>query len=113
MFDFIPPSSPQEALNRAKKLAAQGKIDRAIKTLEKGLKGSPEDFDLLLELGRLEFKQGGMKEAASRFKQAYSLNPKEKNRWIDFVETQHYEGEKPLETAELLLEVYSESEEFD
>ncbi|MCH7759994.1 tetratricopeptide repeat protein [candidate division TA06 bacterium] len=113
MFDFIPPSSPEEALDRARKLNAQGKVDRAIKTLEKSLKGTPEDYDLLLELGRLYFKKGGMKEAASRFKQAGSLLPKERDRWIDFVEILHYEGGQPAETGTLLLEVYLDSEDYE
>jgi tetratricopeptide (TPR) repeat protein len=113
MFDFTPASSPDEALSRARKLEAQKKVDKAIKTLEKSLKGTPQDFELLLELGRLHFSQRGLKEAASRFKQANNLAPKQKNRFLDVVETAHYQGSQPPETGELLLEVYTEMGDFD
>lgn len=108
----FPASDPKKILAKARKLHSQGRTDRAIKTIEAALKGGAEDFGLLLELGRIDFEWGKVKEAFSAWKKAQTLLPSRTRELLTLVEDLHYRGEKPPETAELLLELYLENREF-
>ncbi|MFQ5906611.1 MAG: tetratricopeptide repeat protein, partial [bacterium] len=113
MLDFLGTSDPQRILERSRKLVACGRTERAIKTLEKGLRGDSADFDLLLELARLNLKQGSSKEAAAQLKRAYVSDPTRSEELINEAETLHYESDTPLETGAFLFEVSVERRNFD
>ncbi|TET45982.1 tetratricopeptide repeat protein [candidate division TA06 bacterium] len=113
MLEFFGSSGPERILEKARKLIEQGKADRAVRTLEKGLLGDKEDFILLVELGKLNLKQGSPKEAVGYLKRAYASDPERSDELITEAETLHYESERPLETGAFLYELSLERRDFD
>jgi len=113
MLDFLGMSDPQRILERAKKLEGQGKVERAVAALEKGLRGDSADFDLLLELARLYLKKGSSREAAAALKRAYSSDDSRSQELLDRADNLHYESETPLETGAFLFEVSVDRRDFE
>ncbi len=113
MLDFLGSPNNRKMVVRARKLHSEGKSEKAIKTLESGLTGGSEDFDLFLELGRIRFESGKRKEAASLFKRAHALIPSRDEEVITVVEDLHYGWERSLETGEVLFELYTEKRQFE
>jgi tetratricopeptide (TPR) repeat protein len=113
MLDFLGMSDPQRILDRAKKLEGQGKDERAIAALEKGLRGDSADFDLLLELARLHLKKGSSREAAASLKRAYSADDSRLQELLDRADNLHYESDTPLETGAFLFEVSIDRRDFE
>jgi tetratricopeptide (TPR) repeat protein len=102
-----------KAIERARKLYGEGKIDRAIITLERSLSGGKDDFPLLLELGRYFFEINKYVESASNLKRAFHLSPDRWEQVIETIESSHYAADTPVETGILLIEIYVEKELFD
>lgn len=112
MFRFL--SQPAEKLlERATKLKLEGKFDRAISLLEKSAKEYPNNFQILLELGTLYFQTDQHKSACTIFKKAQRLSPSTESNLLSTVESLHFERGKPVESAELLLEIYAERKELE
>jgi tetratricopeptide (TPR) repeat protein len=102
-----------KAIERARKLYSEGKIDRAIVTLERSLSGGKDDFPLLLEIGRYFIETSKYVEAASNLKRAFHLSPEHWERVVETIETGHYSSGTPIETGSLLIEIYIEKDMFD
>jgi tetratricopeptide (TPR) repeat protein len=103
----------QKNIERAKKLYGEGKIERAIKTLERALTGSKEDFLLLLDLGKYLFENNKFVESATNLKKAYHLAPDKWEEIVDIIESIHFAGGTPVETSVLLLEIYIDRYMFE
>lgn len=102
-----------KAIERARKLYGEGKLDRAIVTLERSMSGDKGDFPLLLELGRYLFEATKYVESASTLKRAFHLHPERWEQVIETIESSHYAGDTPVETGNLLIEIYIEKQLFD
>jgi tetratricopeptide (TPR) repeat protein len=113
MLDFLGTFEPQKILERARKLVAEGKTERAMRMLEKGLAGGKQDFDLLLELARLNSEQGSPKEVPGLLKRALAADPSRIDQLISDAEDIHYRSESALETGSFLFEVSCERRDFD
>jgi tetratricopeptide (TPR) repeat protein len=55
-----------------------GRRDEALAVLEAGLRGHPDDPDLLYAAGRLQLQQGNIEAAVARLERAHSLAPDDK-----------------------------------
>lgn len=113
MLDFFGSSSPERILEKARKLVEQGRPDRAVRTLEKGLLGDKEDFGLLVELAKLSLQGGSPKEAVGFLRRAYTSDPERSDELMNEADNLHYELERPVETGAFLYELSLESRDFD
>jgi|GEM_PF-6024229 len=103
----------QKILERARKLYGEGKIDRAIKTIENGLTSSKEDFPLYLEIGKYFFEQAKYVESATNLLKAHHLAPERSEDIVDAIEASHFSGGTPVETGVLLIELYVDKSMFE
>jgi tetratricopeptide (TPR) repeat protein len=103
----------QKVLERARKLYGEGKIDRAIKTIERSLSGGKADFPLYLELAKYNFERSKFVETATNLKRAYVLIPEKWEQVIDTIESAHFAGGTPEETGILLIEIYLDKDLFE
>ncbi|MCK4233295.1 hypothetical protein KAX75_02635 [candidate division WOR-3 bacterium] len=103
----------QKNLERARKFYAEGKVERAIKTLERSLVGGKNDFPLYLELGKYHFEINKFIECATNLKRAYRLAPEKWEEIIETIESAHFAGGTPEETAILLIEIYLYKDMFE
>lgn len=103
----------QKTIERARKLYAEGKIEKAIITLERGLTGDKEEFPLYLELGKYLFDRNRFVESATNLKKAYHLSPEKWEEIIDTIEATHFAGGTPVETGILLIEIYIDKAMFE
>ena len=113
MFDFAGERDINKILNKAEKLAFEGKVDKAISYLEKSLTNTKEDFELLCKIGKLYFHRNGFKEACTYFKRAHSVNPSLDTKLLDFVEGLHFEHNRPVESSQFLFEIYTGKKKFE
>ena len=100
----------EKILERVRKLYGEGKYERAIKTLERSLTGSRDDFPLLIELGKYLFSRNKFVESATNLKKAYHLAPQRWEEIIDAIESDHFASGTPVETGILLLEIYADKD---
>ncbi len=103
----------KKIIERAQKLRMEGKIDRAIKTLERSLSGKKNDFPIYLELGKYLFENNKLVESVSNLKRAYHLLPERWEEITEAAESSHFSGGTPVETGTLLIEMYTEKGMFE
>lgn len=106
MFDFLSQST-SKVLQKTAKLKSEGKIDRAISLLEKAARDDQSNLQVQVELGSLYFHSARYKAACTLFKRAQRQFPSAESELISLTESLHYESGKPVESAELLLDIYA------
>jgi len=103
----------QKLIERAQKLYGEGKVDRAIKTLENALIGKREDFPLYLQIGKYFFEQGKYVESATSLLRAHHLAPEKWEEITDAIEASHFSSGTPVATGIMLVEIYVNRDLFD
>jgi tetratricopeptide (TPR) repeat protein len=99
-----PGAGPQDAVERAKALAASGQISEAEALLESRLKDSPDDVALLNHLGQVRYAGRNWARAAETFERARRMEPSNPaiafNLGLSYFEMQdHGRAEKELRAS--------------
>lgn len=113
MLDFFTTKDREKILEKAVKLKAEGRLDQAIKTLESSAGDAPEDFDLMMELGRDYFELGRRIDAVSALRKAYTLDSQRTDEVVGALTDLHYRASSPIETGDALVEIFTMRREFE
>ena len=105
--------SVAEVVQRAQKLKGEGKLDKAISTLEAVLSDSEEDFEPYLELGSLYCAKESYADAAVAYRNALSLLPTRKGEVLQSIKESYKPEQKVAELTEVLFETYIGAKDFE
>ena len=78
------PKAARETLERAKKIAEQGKPELALSLMREAIKLFPLYFEAHLELGNELLQTGHLEEAIAELDQARQINPKDDRAYLSF-----------------------------
>ncbi|MGB9179095.1 MAG: tetratricopeptide repeat protein [Pyrinomonadaceae bacterium] len=78
------PKPARETLNRAKKMAEEGKAEMALALMREAIKIFPEYFEAHLELGNELLQVGQLNEAIAEFDRAREINDKDDRLYQSF-----------------------------
>jgi regulator of sirC expression with transglutaminase-like and TPR domain len=78
------PKQARETLERAKKMADQGKAELALSLMREAIKLFPEYFDARLELGNVLLQTGHLEEAITELDRARRINPNDDRAYLSF-----------------------------
>jgi tetratricopeptide (TPR) repeat protein len=78
------PKQARETLERAKKMADQGKAELALSLMREAIKLFPDYFDARLELGNELLQTGRLKEAITELDRAREINPNDDRTYQSF-----------------------------
>jgi len=103
-----------EVVQRAQKLRGEGKVDKAISTLEAVLSDSEEDFEPYLVLGNLYCSKENYHDAALAFRNALSLIPSRRDEVLSALkESYKPEQQKVPELSEVMFDSYLGVRDFE
>jgi tetratricopeptide (TPR) repeat protein len=105
--------SVAEVVQRAQKLKGEGKLDKAISTLEAVLSDSEDDFEPYLELGSLYCAKESYADAAVAYRNALSLLPTRKGEVLQSIKESYKPEQKVAELTEVLFETYIGAKDFE
>jgi tetratricopeptide (TPR) repeat protein len=78
------PKQARETLERAKKMADQGKVELALSLMREAIKLFPDYFDARLELGNELLQTGKLEEAITELDHARRINPDDDRAYQSF-----------------------------
>jgi tetratricopeptide (TPR) repeat protein len=78
------PKAARETLERAKKMASQGKAELSLSLMREAIKVFPEFFEAHLELGNALLQTGNLEEAITELDQARKINPNDERTYQSF-----------------------------
>jgi len=105
--------SVAEVVQRAQKLKGEGKLDKAISTLEAVLSDSEDDFEPYLELGSLYCAKENYADAALAYRNALSLLPTRRGEVLQSIKESYKPEQKVPELTEVLFETYIGARDFE
>lgn len=98
--------SVKEVVEKAQRLRSEGKLDKAISTLESIISDTEEDFEAYLELGSIYVQKERPQDAAIAYRKAMSLLPRRRDEVISSLSEAYPVEAKIPELAEVLLDAY-------
>ncbi|MDT5123269.1 MAG: hypothetical protein QOC96_2751 [Acidobacteriota bacterium] len=78
------PKAARDTLERAKKMAGQGKAELALSLMREAIKLFPQYFEAHLELGNELLQTNHLEEAIAELDQARQINPKDDRAYLSF-----------------------------